>query len=87
MNINGIGFLNTISQNTMFATVSMIKNQKIKNIADRITQAHKLYLQPGFKIKHMHADSKFEPLSREMTDIGIKLNCVSKRVPVWSWGG
>ena len=37
MQINGIGFLNTISRNIMFATGSMIKNRKIENIADGIT--------------------------------------------------
>ena len=57
MHINGIVFLNTISQHIMFATGSMIKNRKVENIADGITQVHKLYLQRGFKITHMNTDS------------------------------
>ena len=64
MHINVIGFLNTISKHIMFATGSMIKNQKIENIADVITQVHKLYLQRGFKITHMYTDCEFEPLSK-----------------------
>ena len=54
MHINGISFLNTISRHIMFATGSMIKNRKVENIADGITQVHKLYLQRSFKITHMH---------------------------------
>ena len=38
MHINGIGFLNTISWHMMFDTGSMIKNIKVENIADGITQ-------------------------------------------------
>ena len=38
MNINWIGFLNTISHNIMFTIISMIKNRKMENIADSITQ-------------------------------------------------
>ena len=62
MHINGIGFLNTIPRHIMFATGSMIKNRKVENIADGITQEHKLYLQRGFNITHMHTDCEFEPL-------------------------
>ena len=56
MHINGIGFLNTISQHIMFATGSMIKKRKVEHIADGITQVHKLYLQRGFNITHMNTD-------------------------------
>ena len=56
IHINGIGFLNTISRHIIFATGSMIKNRKVDNIADGITQVHKLYLQRGFNITHMHTD-------------------------------
>ena len=63
----------------MFATGSMIKNRKINNIADGITQVHKLYLQRGIKITRMHADSNFGPIFREMTDLGINLKCASKK--------
>ena len=54
IHINGIGFLNTISQHIMFDTGSMIKNRKVEYIADGITQVHKLYLQSGFNNTHMH---------------------------------
>ena len=64
MYINGIDFLNTISWHIMFATGSIIKDRKIENIADGITQVQKLYLQRGFKITHMHADKKFKPLRK-----------------------
>ena len=63
----------------MFSTGSMIKNRKVENIADRITQVHKLYLQRGFNITYMHTDCEFEPLRKEMTALGINLNCVSKK--------
>ena len=59
MHINGIGFLITISRHIMFATGSMIKNLKVEHIADGITQVHKLYLQRGFNITHMHTDCEF----------------------------
>ena len=62
MHINGIGFLNTISQHIMFDTGSIIKDQKINNIEDVIKQVHKPYLQRGFKITCIHFDSKVEPL-------------------------
>ena len=64
MHIHGISVLNTISRHIMFATESMIKNRKVDLIADGITQVHKLYLQHGFKIIHMHADCEFEPLRK-----------------------
>ena len=62
----------------MFAAGSMIKDRKIENIADVITQVHKLYLQRGFNITHMHTGCEFEPLRKEMTALGINLNCASK---------
>ena len=79
MHINGIGFLNTKSRQIMFATGSMIKNRKVENISDGITQVHKLYLQCGFKITHMNNDCEFKPLRKEMTALGINLNCASKK--------
>ena len=79
MHINGIGFLNTISRHIMFATGSMIKNRKIENIADGITQVHKLYLQSGFKITHIHTDCELWLLHKEITTLGINLNCASKK--------
>ena len=59
--INGIGFLNTISRHIMLAKGNMIKNRQIENIVDGITQVNKLYLQCGFKITHMHTDFQVEP--------------------------
>ena len=79
MYISGIGFLITISRHIMFATGSMIKNRKVEHTADGITQVRKLYLHRGFKITHMHTDCEFEPLSKEITSIGINLNCESKK--------
>ena len=63
----------------MFATGSMIKNRKVEHIADVITQVHKLYLQSGFKITHMHTGVEFEPLRKEMNALGINLNCAHKK--------
>ena len=63
MHINGIYFLNIISRHIMFATGSMIKNLNIENITDGIVQLHKLDLQRGFKITHMHTNSEFSFLS------------------------
>ena len=74
MHINGISFLNTISRHIMFATGSMIKNRKIENISDGITQIHKLCLQKGFKFTHMKTDCELKPINKEMTDLGINLN-------------
>ena len=79
MHINGIGFLVNISRHIMFATGSMIKKPKVEHIADGITQVHKLYLQRGFKITHMHTDCEFEPLRKELTALFINLNCASKK--------
>ena len=64
MHINRISFLNIISRHIMFATRSMIKNRKVEHIADGITQVHKLYLQSGFNITHMHNDWEFEPIQK-----------------------
>ena len=84
MYINGVYFLNTISRHIIFSTGSMIRNRKIKSIVDGIMQVHNLYLQRGFNITCMRADSKFKPLCTEMTALGINLNCASKKeyVPV-----
>ena len=79
MHINGIGFLNTISRHIVFATESMIKTLKMENIADGIMQVHKLYLQCGFNITHMHAYCELESIHKESTALGINLNCASKK--------
>ena len=79
IHINIIGFLNTISQHTMFDTRIIIKNLKIKNIEYGIKEVHKIYLQRDFKSTHIHAGSDFEPLCTEMSDLGISLNCLSKK--------
>ena len=79
MHTNGIGFLNDISQHIMFDTGSMIKNRKNENIADGITQVHKIHLQRCFKITHMHTDCEFRPLLKEMAALGINLNFASKK--------
>ena len=79
MQINGIVFLNTISGYINFSTGSIIKNLKISNIEDLIKQVHKIYLQRGLKITCIRADSKFDPLHVEMDDLGISLNCASKK--------
>ena len=63
----------------MFSNGSMIKNRKVEHIADGITQVHKLYPQCGFKITHIHTDCEFKPLRKEMTALGINLNCSSKK--------
>ena len=57
MQINVIGLLNTISWCIMFATGIMNKNRKLNNIEYVIKQVSKLYMQRGFKITCMHADS------------------------------
>ena len=63
----------------MFASGSMIKDRKMNKTEDGIKQVHKLYIQCGFKITRIHTDSKFEPLRVETDDIGISLNCASKK--------
>ena len=78
MHINGIGFINTISRHILFATESMIKNIKVKNIEYRIKQVQNLYLQPGFKVAHIHAYGEFEPPHAETDDLGVYINCASK---------
>ena len=57
MHNNGILLLNTISRHIIFATGSMNKNRKVKNIEDGIKQVKKLYLKRGFNITRIHADS------------------------------
>ena len=46
----------------------------MKSIEYGIKQVHKLYLQRGLKTTFIHADSEFEPLCAEMSDLGISLN-------------
>ena len=82
MRINRIGLLNTISRHIIFATGSMIKNRKNENIADGIIQLRKLYLQCGFKITHIHADCKFEPIRKKMNALGINLKYALKNMPL-----
>ena len=79
MNTNSIGFLNTISQHIIYATGSIIKNRKVKNMENEIKQLTKLYLQRGFKITRIHDNSEFESLQPEMSDIGVSLNLSSKK--------
>ena len=57
----------------------MIGKRKVKNNEDGIKQVNKLYLEHGFNITGIHADSEFEPLLPELDDLGISLNCVSKK--------
>ena len=57
----------------------MIKDLKINNIEDVIKQVHKLYMKRGYKTTHIHADSKLETLWLEMDDLGISLDCASKK--------
>ena len=63
----------------MFVTGIMIKNRKVKNIEDRIKQVNKIYLKHGLKTTRIHSDSKFEPLRAETSDLGILINCASKK--------
>ena len=79
MHINGIGFLNTLSWNIMLATGNIIKNRILKNIEFGIMQVYRIYLQHGLKITHIYSHRKFEPLRAYMADIGISLNCASKK--------
>ena len=79
IHINGIVFLNTISRHIMFDTGIMIRNRKSDNITDGIMQVHKLYLQRGFNITHIHIGCGFGPLCKEITTLGINLNCASKK--------
>ena len=79
MHITGISFLNSISWQIMFYTGSMIKNWKVKNIVDGITQVHKLYLQRGSNIKCMNADSKLESICRKNNALVIKLGYEYKK--------
>ena len=60
--INIIVVMNTIIQPILFDAVSMIKNQKLKNIEDGIKKVNKLYLQKCFDITHIHVYNSFETL-------------------------
>ena len=64
MHINGIVLLDTVSRHIMFSTGTMIKNRQIENISYGIIQVHKLYLQRGFNITHMHTSCEFKPLCK-----------------------
>ena len=79
MYINGICFINTISQHIIFSIGSIINIWKIKNIEDGTKQVHKLYLKHAFKITHIRADSEVEPLQVDMDHHWISLNCTSKK--------
>ena len=57
----------------------MIKIRKLKNIEYGIKKVNKLYLQFGFKITRIHADSEFEPIQAEMDDLVISLTFSSKK--------
>ena len=72
-------FSKNIPQHIMFVTGSMIKNRKVKKIEDGMKQVNKIYLQRGFKTTCIHADSKFETLHSEISDLGISLNCASDK--------
>ena len=63
----------------MFAPVNMIKNRKVKSIEDEMKNTNKLYPKHGFKITCIDSDREFEHLCSEMADLGISLNCASKK--------
>ena len=47
MHINGLDFLNTVSQENLFGIISLIKNLNIDTIDAAIKQVNTLYLQWG----------------------------------------
>ena len=57
----------------------MIKNLKVNNIEDRIKKVNNICLERGSNSTHIYAGSEFEPLCAEMSDLGISLNCASKK--------
>ena len=79
MYINGIILLNNTSLHILFYMEITIKDRKLKNIEDGIKKVNKLYLQKCFDITHIHVYNSFETLQAEMDDLGISLNCVSKK--------
>ena len=79
MYTNCIGLLNAISKHNMFATRSMIENRKINNIEDGIKQVNNVYLHRCFKITSVQANRESELLRAEMADLGISLNCESRK--------
>ena len=87
MHINGIVFLNTISWHIMFTTGIMIKSWQVKIIEDVFKQFNNLYLQHGLKTTRINANRKFELIRAEMAELGISLNCASKKeyVPDIEW--
>ena len=70
--------LDSSTRHIIFATGSMIKNRKVKNIENGIKQVNNMYLQCGFNITRIHSDSEFESLRSIIDDLGITLNFLSK---------
>ena len=75
--INKLLFIATISRYIHFRTVEFLCNQKSTMLNKHIKQVNRLYQQRGFCPIYALMDGQFEPLCRDLAEMGIQLNTVS----------
>ena len=75
--VNKLPFIATISRYIHFGTVEFLHNQKAITLTEHIKQVNRLYQQRGFCPTYALMDGQFEPLHRDLAEMGIQLNTVS----------
>lgn len=79
MFVNCIPFFASISQHLQFITVEGIDNQKEATLVAALKQIHRVYSKRGFRITHVHGDSKLEcTLGAIASNLQSELNICGK---------
>jgi Reverse transcriptase (RNA-dependent DNA polymerase) len=74
--VNKFPFFVTVSRRIDFTTANHLENRKISTIFKAFKDVYRYYLQRGFRIVEVHADSEFEALGTYLTEMprGPRLN-------------
>ena len=75
--VNKLPFIATTSRYLRFGTVEFLCNQKSTTLTKHIKQVNRLYRQQGFRPIYALIDGQFDPLHRDLAEMGIQLNTVS----------
>eukprot|EP00536_Pseudo-nitzschia_multiseries_P012906 jgi/Psemu1/33464/gm1.33464_g len=78
MYINGIPFLNSISQNIHYGTCLPLPKMKLKDISEALQHIVGYYVKRNFKVIMILADGQFKGLQHSLAKHQITLNIVSK---------
>jgi hypothetical protein len=72
--VNGIPMLVTISQNIRFIAVEALPNRNISTLVNGIKAVATVYKRASFCVMTTLMDGEFEPMRRNLADLGIALN-------------